>query len=160
MTAGPRTRDARPGDAPAVSRLLDELGHPAPEADVRARLAELARLEGHVVLVAEDGSGVTGVVSGFVTPVLHRPGVTGRISVMVVAGTARGNGVGTRLLDAMEEALVARGATRLELTSNLKRADAHAFYEKRGWTRQGLRFEKTETNGRGREKEGKDFLRR
>lgn len=142
MTAGLRTRDARPGDAAAVSRLLGELGHPAPEADVRARIAELARLEGHVVLVAEDGSGVTGVVSGFVTPVLHRPGVTGRISVMVVAGTARGNGVGTRLLDAMEEALVARGATRLELTSNLRRTDAHAFYERRGWARQGLRFEK------------------
>ena len=38
--------------------------------------------------------------------------------------------------------LAARGATRLELTSNVKRADAHAFYEKRGWTRQGYRFEK------------------
>ena len=141
MTASP-IRPARPDDAPAVSRLLAELGHPAAEDHVRARLAELDRLPGHVVLVAEDASGVTGVVSGFVTPVLHRPGVTGRISVMVVAGTARGSGVGTGLLAAMEEALVARGATRLELTSNLRRTDAHAFYERRGWTRQGLRFEK------------------
>ncbi len=110
---------------------------------MRARLGELARLEGHVVLVAVDSSGVIGVASAFVTPVLHRPGATGRISVMVVAEAARGTGVGTRLLKAMEEALEERGATRLELTSNLKRADAHAFYEKRGWTRQGLRFEKT-----------------
>ena len=61
---------------------------------------------------------------------------------MVVAESARGEGAGTRLLEAMEEALLARGATRLELTSNLKRTDAHAFYEKRGWVRQGLRFEK------------------
>jgi GNAT superfamily N-acetyltransferase len=142
VTAAP-IRPARPGDAPAVSRLLGELGHPAPEADVRARLSELERLPGHVVLVAEDASGVSAVASGFVTPILHRPGVTGRISVMVVAESARGTGVGTGLLTAMEEALVARGATRLELTSNLRRADAHAFYERRGWTRQGLRFEKT-----------------
>jgi GNAT superfamily N-acetyltransferase len=139
----PETRPARPDDAPAVSRLLDELGHPAPEDEVRARLADLGRLPGHVVLVLEDDGGVIGAASGFVTPVLHRPGVTGRISVMVVAEAARGEGGGTRLLEAMEEALLARGATRLELTSNLRRTDAHAFYEKRGWVRQGLRFEKT-----------------
>ena len=138
----PPARRARPDDAPAVSRLLGELGHPAPEADVRARLEELERRSDHVVLVGEDASGVIAVASGFVTPVLHRPGLTGRISVMVVAESARGTGAGTRLLEAMEEALVAKGATRLELTSNLKRADAHAFYEKGGWTRQGLRFEK------------------
>jgi GNAT superfamily N-acetyltransferase len=143
VTPVARTRDARPDDAPAVSRLLAELGHPAPEDHVRARLAELERLPGHVVLVVEDASGVIAAASGFVTPVLHRPGVTGRISVMVVSGSARGTGVGTRLLAAMEEALVARGATRLELTSNLKRTGAHAFYGRRGWTRQGLRFEKT-----------------
>lgn len=143
----PAIRSACPDDATAVSRLLDELGHPAPEADVRTRLGELANLAFHVVLVAEDSSGVIGTVSGFVTPVLHRPGVTGRISVMVVAEAARGTGVGTRLLEAMEDALVARGATRLELTSNLRRADAHAFYEKRGWTRQGFRFEKKKKSG-------------
>jgi GNAT superfamily N-acetyltransferase len=137
-----RIREARLEDAPAVSRLLGELGHPAPEAEVRERLARLERLAGHVVLVAEDASGALAVASGFVTPVLHRPGVTGRISVMVVAEEARGTGLGTRLLDAIEDALVARGATRLELTSNLRRAEAHAFYERRGWTRQGLRFEK------------------
>ena len=135
MTAAPRTRDARPDDAPALSRLLGELGHPAPEDEVLARLSGLERRPGHVVLVVESYAGVIAVASGFVTPVLHRPGVTGRISVMVVAASARGTGVGTRLLDAMEEALVARGATRLELTSNLKRTDAHAFYERRGWTR-------------------------
>lgn len=135
-------RPARPDDAPAVSRLLGELGHAAPEPEVRARLEALARLEQHVVLVAENASGVVGVASAFVTPVLHRPGVTGRISVMVVAETARGNGVGTRLLDAMEESLAAHGATRLELTSNVRRADAHVFYEKRGWEKQGFRFEK------------------
>ncbi len=141
--SAPAIRGARPDDAAAVSRLLGALGHPAPETDVRARLGELARLEGHVVLVAEDSSGVIGVASAFVTPVLHRPGVTGRISVMVVAEPARGTGVGTRLLEAMEETLRVRGATRLELTSNVKRTEAHAFYERRGWTRQGLRFEKT-----------------
>lgn len=159
MTEAPRARGAHPRDAAAVSRLLAELGHPAPEDDVRARLAEIERLPGHVVLVAEDASGVIAVASGFVTPVLHRPGVTGRISVMVVAESARGTGVGTRLLAAMEEALVARGATRLELTSNLRRADAHAFYEKRGWTKQGLRFEKTEKRSE-REEQEEDFLRR
>ena len=63
----PPARRARPGDAPAVSRLLGELGHPAPEADVRARLEELERRSDHVVLVGEDASGVIAVASGFVS---------------------------------------------------------------------------------------------
>jgi len=141
--SAPAIRGARPEDAAAVSRLLGELGHPAPEEEVRARLEELARLASHVVLVAESASGVVGAASAFVSPVLHRPGLVGRISVMVVAEGTRGTGVGTRLLQAMEEALAERGATRLELTSNVRRADAHAFYEKRGWRKQGFRFEKT-----------------
>ncbi len=139
---GASVRAARPADAAAVARLLGELGHPAPEDEVRARLEDIARREDHVVLVAEDAAGVVAAASGFVTPVLHRPGVTGRISVLVVSERARQGGVGSGLLAEMERELAARGATRLELTSNVKRADAHAFYEKRGWTRQGYRFEK------------------
>ena len=141
MTTG-GVREARRDDAPAISRLLGELGHPAAEPEVRARLAEIGRRDGHVVLVVESGGSVVGAASGFVSPVLHRPGLTGRISVMVVAEGARGAGVGSRLLAAIEAALVARGATSLELTSNVRRAEAHGFYEKRGWARQGYRFEK------------------
>ena len=143
MTAG-AVREARIADAPAIARLLGELGHPAPEAEVRARLEEIARLApAHVVLVVEEADGVVAAASGFVGPVLHRPGLTGRISVMVVAEGRRGAGTGSRLLEAMEKALASRGATRFELTSNVKRADAHAFYERRGYKKQGYRFEKS-----------------
>ncbi len=142
-----RVREARAADAPAISRLLGELGHPAPEGEVRARLEDLARRPEHVVLVVEDASGVVAAASAFVSPVLHRAGLTGRISVMVVSETTRGTGVGSRLLAAIEEALAARGATRFELTSNLRRAEAHTFYERRGWARQGLRFEKKNERG-------------
>ena len=142
MTGG-SVREARPSDAPAIARLLAELGHPAPEDEVRERVATIARERpGHAVLVAEDASGVIALASGFVAPFLHRPGLTGRITVMVVAAAARGRGLGARLLTAIEEALAARGATSFELTSNVRRADAHRFYEKRGYTRQGFRFEK------------------
>ena len=114
MTGG-SVREARPSDAPAIARLLAELGHPAPEDEVRERVATIARERpGHAVLVAEDASGVIALASGFVAPFLH----------------------------AIEEALAARGATSFELTSNVRRADAHRFYEKRGYTRQGFRFEK------------------
>jgi GNAT superfamily N-acetyltransferase len=143
MTDAAALREARPADAAAIARLLGELGHPAPEEEVRARLELIARdAPRHVVLVAEGASGIVAAASGFVSPVLHRPGLTGRISVMVVAKGERSSGLGTRLLAAMEVALAARGATRLELTSNVKRLEAHAFYEKRGWFKQGFRFEK------------------
>jgi hypothetical protein len=61
-------RAARPADAPALGRLLTELGYPQAEAELGPRIAILADGDTDAVLVAEVGGQVVGMASLHVTP--------------------------------------------------------------------------------------------
>ena len=134
----PKIREARPADAEAIAALLDSLGYDVRAADVRKRMAAL-RKRGEPVLVADRG-GVIGCLSWHVTPVIHRPRPVGRITMLVVAAAERGGGVGTTLVEAAEARLRKAGCGLVEVTSNMKRMRAHAFYETLGYERSSYRF--------------------
>jgi predicted N-acetyltransferase YhbS len=134
-------RDARPGDAPALAALLAELGFPAPDDVIAARL-EAMLLARKVVLVAARDEAVIGVVTVHMTPVLHRPAPVGRLTALVVSASARGQGVGRALVEAAERSLASAGCGLVEVTSNLKRLGAHAFYERLGYEATSVRFKK------------------
>jgi len=133
-------REARPGDAGAIAGLLASLGYDVTEADAKRRLARLKK-GGEPLLVAERG-GVIGCLTWHITPVVHRPRPVGRITMMVVAEEARGEGVGAALVAETEARLKAAGCGLIEVTSNLKRLRAHNFYEKLGYERTSYRFAK------------------
>ena len=135
-------RDARPDDAPALGALLAELGYPAPLAVLAERLGVL-RQGGEVVLVATRGGDRVGVLTIHVTPVLHRPTPVGRLTMLVVAERARGQGVGRALVEAGERILATRGCALVEVTSNRRRTQAHAFYERLGYEATSVRFKKS-----------------
>lgn len=132
-------RAATAEDVPALAGLLDELGFPAPAGTVARRLAGLAD-KGETVLVAVLEIEVLGFVSVHVTPVLHRPAPVGRLTALVVAGRARRQGVGRALVAAAERHLAAAGCGLVELTSNVKLAEAHAFYDRLGYAITSHRF--------------------
>ena len=141
-------RDARPADAPALAALLAELGYPVAPEVVAARLAALIAA-GDRALVAAETSGETteattplGLVTVHVTPVLHRPTPVGRVTSLVVAERARGRGVGRALVAAAERLLAEKGCALVEVTSNRRRTDAHAFYERLGYAATSFRFGK------------------
>ncbi|KRA80445.1 GNAT family N-acetyltransferase [Altererythrobacter sp. Root672] len=96
--------------------------------------------EGRVVLVAELGGAVVGCLTTSVMRVLHRPAPVGRISMMVVDETVRSRGIGAALVRAAEEALAQQGCYMVEVTSNVRRADAHRFYERLGYQRTSVRL--------------------
>ncbi len=96
-----------------------------------------------VVLVAVRAGALLGVVTAHVTPVLHRPEPVGRLTALVVAEAARRRGVGRALVEAAEELVAARGCGLIEVTSNRRLVDAHAFYERLGYEATSLRFKKT-----------------
>jgi ribosomal protein S18 acetylase RimI-like enzyme len=134
-------RDARAADVPALAALVAELGYPTPEATMAVRLNAMIDA-GEKVLVAERDGDVVGLLTLHVTPVLHRPTAVGRLTALVVAERARGAGVGRSLVAAAEHILAARGCALIEVTSNQRRTDAHAFYQRLGYDVTSLRFKK------------------
>jgi predicted N-acetyltransferase YhbS len=134
-------RLAEPRDCGALARLIGQLGYDAIADDVAERLAAM-QAEGRLVLVAELDGEVVGCLSTSVMRVLHRPAPLGRISMMVVDEALRGRGIGAALVRAAEKALAERGCRLVEVTSNLRRAEAHRFYERLGYERTSVRLAK------------------
>jgi ribosomal protein S18 acetylase RimI-like enzyme len=134
-------RDARPKDSEAIAALIAALGYEAGAADIRRRLAALAKA-GQQIVVAEKGR-LVGVLTTSMMIVLHRPKPVGRISMLVVAEEERGAGIGAALVAEAEKRLAAKGCGLVEVTSNKKRLRAHAFYERLGYERTSYRFAKS-----------------
>jgi GNAT superfamily N-acetyltransferase len=136
-----RIRIATAGDAEAMARLIDELGYPVTAEEVESRLAEI-EAAGHCALLAEMDDGVVGCLTTSMTLVLHRPAPVGRISLMVVDETFRSQGIGAQMVAAAERMLADKGCQLVEVTSNLRRTDAHRFWERNGYERTSARFAK------------------
>lgn len=129
-------------DASSAVPLMAELGYPTNADSFTERFAALSTNPHSAVLVAEAQGSIVGLVAVHSFEMLHRPGRLGRITALVVASSARGRGVGTDLLKAAEDHLRQSGCTILEVTSNDRRADAHAFYAARGYHEKRVRFVK------------------
>jgi ribosomal protein S18 acetylase RimI-like enzyme len=136
-----RVREADGVDAEAIAALVAALGFEAAPDAVAERLTRLARA-GEPPLVARRGDAILGCLTWHVTPVLHRPHPVGRITMLVVAASARREGVGRALVEAAEARLRARGCGLVEVTSNDKLAAAHKFYARLGYERTSRRFAK------------------
>ncbi len=134
-------RAAKPEDAAALVGLLEELGFPAAVDVVAQRLTALAD-DGETVFVGTRGVEVLGFVNLHLTPVLHRPTAVGRITALVVASRARRQGLGRALIAAAERRFADAGCGLVEVTSNQKLAEAHAFYQQLGYAMTSYRFGK------------------
>ncbi|HEU5358095.1 MAG TPA: GNAT family N-acetyltransferase [Gemmatimonadales bacterium] len=138
-----RLRPATTDDAPAIAGLLTQLGYPTLVDAARARLADLLRRgPPDRVVVAEVDGKVVAVMTLHLTPELHRARPIGRVTALVVDESVRGSGVGAEMMEEAERILRADGAGLLELTSNMRRVDAHRFYERLGYQKTSFRFAK------------------
>ena len=135
----PKIRDAKPGDAPRLAELIHELGHEITEKQVRKNLSALKK-SGEVPLVATLDKKVIGMCGVGRRVVIHRPAPLGRITALIVAKEAQGEGIGRMLVDAAEEWMRKKGCQLVEVTSNDRRAAAHAFYRHMGYERTSIRF--------------------
>jgi len=133
-------------DAPEVARLLATLGYEWAIKEMSSRLSVFLASGEYGLVAVRSQAGATrpllGVVTLHITPVLHRAGPVGRLTALVVDESARGQGVGRALANAAEAYFVARGCVLVEVTSNNRLTDAHAFYERLGYTATSLRFGK------------------
>jgi len=140
-----RLRKATIEDAEALASLLTEIGwfevfknESLEESSRRVRAAlELCLADdSHLVCVAQSEEGkIIGYVSVHWLPYLFMRGPEGYVSELFVRDSARGRGVGRRLLQAVETEARSRGCTRMSLT-NLRHRESYKrqFYVKAGWT--------------------------
>jgi GNAT superfamily N-acetyltransferase len=135
----PKIRDAKPSDAQRLVELIQELGHEITGKQVRKNLAALKK-SGETPLVAALDKRVVGMCGISRRVVIHRPAPLGRITALVVAKEAQGEGIGRMLVNAAEEWMRKKGCQLVEVTSNDRRAAAHAFYRHLGYERSSIRF--------------------
>lgn len=135
-----RVRPVADADLPAVARLMGALGYPATPDQVRDRLARVAGDEGYAAYVAEvDGqvAGFLGMARGWA---YEHDRAYARIVSLVVDEAVRRRGVGARLVEFADEWARERGAYVLMLNTNVRREEAHLFYESMGFSRTGYRY--------------------
>jgi GNAT superfamily N-acetyltransferase len=135
----PKLRDAKPADAPRLVELIRFLGHDINEKQVRKNLAALKKA-GETPMVATLDKKVVGLIGLHVMTTIHRDSPVGRIPALVVAKEAQGMKLGRLLVDAAEQWCRKKGCKLIEVTSNDRRADAHAFYRHMGYERTSIRF--------------------
>ena len=136
-------RVAAPSDAPTLCELLEQLGYPATESEIPARLAALASFPNAAAFVATNGFGeVVGLVTAHLFPSVHDNDPVAWLTTLVVLEDAREAGIGSALVRHVERWAAQKGARRISVTSGIQRKTTHEFYEKRDYNNTGLRFTK------------------
>jgi GNAT superfamily N-acetyltransferase len=135
-------RHATAPDAEGIAALLGELGYPSTAGEVVARLSRLDDFHSAVVFIAEIDGIVAGVVTGHVFPAIHVSEVVAWLTTLAVGSGYQRRGVGRYLATAVEDWARSRGAFRISVTSGTHRDGAHAFYERLGYERSGVRLSK------------------
>jgi GNAT superfamily N-acetyltransferase len=116
----------------ACRRLLPQLSGSAAPVDA----GDLDRIAGHeavTLLAARGPGGVVGMLTLVTFPL--PTGLRARIEDVVVDEEARGQGVGTALVDVAVERARAAGARTVDLTSRRARVAANRLYEELGFRR-------------------------
>ena len=140
-------RDCHDSDAQEVLPLLHQLWADAERDDVmlQAAFQQRARSEAGHFLCATAGGKIVGFCSLSVRESLWQQGLLGHVDELVVDKTYRARGIGTQLLRRVEEIARQMGCRRIELDSAFHRTQAHAFYERLGYTKRAFLFSKPAT---------------
>ncbi|MEX3671993.1 GNAT family N-acetyltransferase [Paraburkholderia phenoliruptrix] len=137
------TRESEPSDHCSIALLLHQLGYEATPALILEKLQLLIPSPSDKIFVATVHDKVVGSISLHVLPLFHAAGYLGRITSMVVDKHHQGAGIGSALIAAAERWFETVGCVKLEVTSGDHRPDAHRFYARHGFQRDGQRLAKT-----------------
>lgn len=138
-----RLRPVTEAELPLLAEILAELdgNAPFPLALVTEKWLEMRRFPDYVAYFAEFDGKIIGTLSINVFPVLSGDLRSEAIAEAVVIRPAfRGRGLGRAMMCAAMGLAAAKGAYKLALSSNLRRLDAHRFYDGMGFKRHGVSF--------------------
>lgn len=134
-------RTARTDDVPAMADLLSELFSIETDFSIDSSTQQeglsalLKASENAIVKVAVKRGMVVGMVSGQIMISTAEGGYSMLVEDLVVHRDFRGNGIGSSLLEDIEQSARNRGCLRMQLLADRRNTTALKFYAKRNWSR-------------------------
>jgi PhnO protein len=135
-------RAADASDSSGVKLLLEELEGRAFYQDIFSRIYT-EYLEAPLTLLyvaVQSETEMVGFISCKGQSLLHHEGLVFEIQELVVTAAHQGKGLGRKLIAALKPDLEKLGAISLEVTSNKRRKEAHAFYQSVGFLNSHEKF--------------------
>lgn len=138
-----RIRAAELSDAVVLANLMSQLGYPTRTSEMEMRLKTILPDRRYQTWVAVCDGKVRGMIGTFCYQGYEHNNPSAKILALVVDEAMRSVGVGKALIAAAEADLANQNITRLIVNTRLTRKDAHVFYERAGYEKNGFRFVKT-----------------
>ena len=135
-------RNPRGGDAPAVARLVDQLGYSTHPSEITRRLDRFAANPATHALVAVEAETAVGIGVVHFIDILEGDRPLAALIVLIVDEGHRGRGVGAALIRELEREAEARDSFAISVHSGQHRVGAHAFYRRLGYELTGERIRK------------------
>ncbi|MGD0221328.1 MAG: GNAT family N-acetyltransferase [Terriglobia bacterium] len=129
---GVTLRPARLMDAAAFASLATQLGYPSSPRQVEERMTTVLDDPKHLILAAVLGTSVVGWVHAYVCNLLESDAYA-EIGGLVVDESYRGQGVGWKLMEGVEDWARQKGCHAVSVRSSVIRHEAHKFYAGRGF---------------------------
>jgi GNAT superfamily N-acetyltransferase len=138
-------RDAEAADIGGVLRVLAEAGIDQGDSftveEARAHFARIRQWPNFRLLVAMEGGEIVGTYTLVILDKLGKRGTpAGVVEDVAVLPSCQGKGIGRAMMEHARAECRRAGCYKLALSSNLRRTDAHRFYDALGFERHGFSF--------------------
>jgi GNAT superfamily N-acetyltransferase len=118
---------------PALLPLCNQLGYEMSEDDISTQLQKILSRSDHLLVAAVLDGEIRGWAHFYMVEVIYSQTYV-ELAGIVVDETCRKQGVGQALLQEGERWTLEKGLHEIRLRTNIKREQAHAFYERAGYT--------------------------
>ena len=135
-------RAAEAADVEELADLMRQLGYETRASEMQMRMEAICANKNYATFVAVSKGKVCGMVGTFTCYSYEHNSLSGRILALVVSEKMRGRGVGHALIAVAEKDLAQKNIPRVAVNTRFERKEAHEFYEKVGYKRNGFRFVK------------------
>jgi ribosomal protein S18 acetylase RimI-like enzyme len=133
-------RNAKTEDEAEILNLVQQLGYENVSLGELRINMNLYEEDNHLLLVFEENNHVIGFIALDILQLFHIQGKTGKITSLCIDAKSRGEGIGKALVAEAEDFFRKCKCTRIEVTSNQRRKDAHSFYLALGYKQTSLKF--------------------
>jgi ribosomal protein S18 acetylase RimI-like enzyme len=139
-----KIRPAKLGDASAIVNLIQELAATSGDASpiTISYVEEYLASPGSYVLLATDGSGISGLLSYSLRPDLYHAGLCCTVEELVVASGKRSQGNGGALLEAVFVQAQTEGWAEVSVGVMPDNVRAQAFYRRHGLVEEAILLER------------------